>query len=302
MHKSLHSRSDVNRVYVEKDQGGRGLMSVEETVNYESNSLKKYREGSPVEFKRIAGKIINASSENGRQEYRNHQKTERKQNWHDKQMNGQHLRQTEDQAAKKTWKTKIEKSINYPKCRLCKQKDETVSHIVSECSKIAQTEYKGPHDKVARPVHWSICKKHELPHTEKWYEHRAEAVLENEKVKLLWDFNVQTDQVLEARRPDLILTNKETKQCQVTDIAIPRDTRVVQKENEKIDKYKELGFEINRLWKVKTKMIPIVIGALGAISIRHIVYLPEVGVNMYFETIQKTTILGTADILRKVLS
>ncbi|XP_067939991.1 uncharacterized protein [Watersipora subatra] len=65
---------------------------------------------------------------------------------------------------------------------------------------------------------------------EKWYNHHAEAVLENEKVKLLWDFNVQTDKVIETRRLDLILINKETKQCQVIDIAIPGDTRVVQKE------------------------------------------------------------------------
>ena len=121
-------------------------------------------------------------------------------------------------------------------------------------------------------------------------------------MKLLWDFNVQTDKVIEARRPDLILVNKETKECQVIDIAIPGDTRVVKKEDEKIDKYKELGFEISRLWKVKTKVIPIVIGALGTISMRHIAYLAEVGVSMSFETIQKTAILGTAHILRKALS
>ncbi|XP_067933124.1 uncharacterized protein [Watersipora subatra] len=160
VHKGLHPRSDVDRVYVERDQGGRGLMSVEETVNYECYSLKKYTEGSPVEFIRTAGKIINTNSEDGRQDYRNHQKTERKQNWHDKLRNGQHLKQTEDQAAKETWqwmkkgclkretesliiaaqdqalrtnyrKAKIEKSTNDPKCRLCKQKDETVSHITN---------------------------------------------------------------------------------------------------------------------------------------------------------------------------
>ena len=99
-------------------------------------------------------------------------------------------------------------------------------------------------------------------------------------MELLWNY-VQTD-IIKARRPDLILINKETKQCQVIDIAIPGDTRVVQKENEKIGKYKELRFKINRLWKVKTEVIPIVIGAPGTISMRHIEYLAEVGVNMSF--------------------
>ncbi|XP_067940443.1 uncharacterized protein [Watersipora subatra] len=183
----------------------------------------------------------------------------------------------QDQALRTNYtKAKIKKSTNDPKCRLCKRKYETVSHIVSECSKIAQTEYKGRHDKAASAVHWSICKKHELPHTEKWYDHCAEPVLENEKVKLLWDFNMQTDKVIKAKRLDLIPINKETKQFHVIDIAIPGDTRVVQKEDEKIGKYNELEFEINRLWKVKTEVIPIVIGALGTISMRHIAYLAEV--------------------------
>ena len=118
---------------------------------------------------------------------------------------------------------------------------------------------------------------------------------------MLWDFNIQTVKVIEARRPDLVLVNKENNECQIIDIAIPGDTRVTKKEDEKIDKYKQLGFEIGRLWKVRPKIIPIVIGALGTISTRHISYLAEVGTNMSFETIQKSAILGTAQILRKVL-
>ncbi|XP_067942988.1 uncharacterized protein [Watersipora subatra] len=47
MHKGLHPRSDVDRVYVERDQGGRGLMSVEETVNFESHSPKKVHRRQP---------------------------------------------------------------------------------------------------------------------------------------------------------------------------------------------------------------------------------------------------------------
>jgi hypothetical protein len=208
----------------------------------------------------------------------------------------------QDQALRTNYrKTKIEKTSNDPKCRLCKEKDETVSHLVSECSKIAQTEYKKRHDRVAAAVHWSICKKYHLPHTDKWYDHRAQPVVENDKVKLLWDFNIQTDKIIEARRPDLILLDKEKKECQIIDIAIPGDTRVVRKEEEKITKYRELGFEIGRLWKVRPKVIPIIIGALGTISTRLISYLAEVGAEVSFEMIQKAAVLGTAQILRKAL-
>ena len=67
-------------------------------------------------------------------------------------------------------------------CRMmCKAKDETVSHIISEC--------KVRLDQVAGTVHWSLCKLYELPHTETWYDHRAEKVVENEEAEVLWELN-----------------------------------------------------------------------------------------------------------------
>ena len=44
---------------------------------------------------------------------------------------------------------------------------------------------------------------------DKWYEHEPESVLKNEDYKILWDFNIQTDHVLEAQRPDLVAVDKE---------------------------------------------------------------------------------------------
>ena len=56
-------------------------------------------------------------------------------------------------------RAKIEKDGTSPLCRMCKQADETVSHIVSGCNKMAQSEYSGRHDKVATAVHWGLAKK-----------------------------------------------------------------------------------------------------------------------------------------------
>ena len=68
---------------------------------------------------------------------------------------------------------------------MCKTRDETVTHIISECSKLAHTDYKARHDRVASAVHWSIMKVHRLPQSKSWYEHRAVKVVENEDVKVL---------------------------------------------------------------------------------------------------------------------
>ena len=76
---------------------------------------------------------------------------------------------------------------------------------------------------------------------------------------------------------------------------------MIKKEEEEIDKYKELAFEIGRLWKVKPRVILIVIGALKAVSSRLIPYLTEIGIQLFFATTQKTARMGTAQILRKAL-
>ena len=56
------------------------------------------------------------------------------------------------------WRAKIEKANASPMCRMCGAAEETVFHLVSECSVMAQNDYKGRHNKVAKIIHWDICK------------------------------------------------------------------------------------------------------------------------------------------------
>ena len=48
----------------------------------------------------------------------------------------------QDQALRTIPEARIEHSRKSDKCRMCKEKDETVFHLVSECSKMTQKEYK----------------------------------------------------------------------------------------------------------------------------------------------------------------
>ena len=83
---------------------------------------------------------------------------------------------------------------------------------------------------------------------------------------------------------------------------MPADRRINEKEKEKIEKYQQLRLEIERLWGLKTSAIPIVIGSLGAISCQLKGHLKRVEIdNIKLIDMQKTVLLGTAHILRKVL-
>ena len=107
----------------------------------------------------------------------------------------------------------IDKNVESPMCRMCGEKGESVNHLTSECSKLAQREYKRRQDNVARYVHWQLCRKAELEQTDKWYKHTPERVLENEGFKVLCDFNIQCDRIVEARRLDIVFVNKQAKEA-----------------------------------------------------------------------------------------
>ena len=75
-----------------------------------------------------------------------------------------------------------------------------------------------------------------------------------------------------------------------------------EKEIEKIEKYQDLKREIIRLWKLKkAKVVPVVIGALGSVSKNFDKWMEEIGIHIGIGTLQKTALLGTSRILRKVM-
>ena len=73
------------------------------------------------------------------------------------------------------------------------------------------------------------------------------------------------------------------------------------KEQEKAINYRDLAREIRKSWNVTTKAIPIFFGAIGTVAGRFEQYLEEIGVTTRIELIQKSTLLGTARIIRQVL-
>lgn len=327
MNGALHPRADVDRLYVSREDGGRGMMSVEEVVRLEECSLSDYLKHAEVNKEKVLDMFV---KDKGKYELKQEQKKKRMDGWQEKSLHGQYparvnengvscwrwlktgymkneteslLMAAQDQAlATRNYKVTILKEQGSKKCRMCNERDETIMHILSECPKLAQTEYKKRHDKVATMVHWELCKQHGLHHSQKWYEHRADAVMENDNVKILWDFNVRTDRVIEARRPDIVLIDKLNKETLIIDVAVPGDFRVKDKELEKVTKYQDLVIEIGRMWDTQARVIPIVIGALGAIN--HLTgYLALLGVQgRKSDSMQQTALLGSAHILRKVLS
>ena len=111
-----------------------------------------------------------------------------------------------------------------------------------------------------------MCRKYEIECNGKWYDHQPLTTADNGKVRITWDVTIYTAKMLKHNRPDITLVHKDTKKWTHIDIAVPAN-QIIKTEEEKVEKYQELAFEIRRIHGAsKVTIIPIVIGALGSIS------------------------------------
>jgi hypothetical protein len=105
-------------------------------------------------------------------------------------------------------------------------------------------------------------------HKKHWYEHVPKSVETSRggKVTILWNQQVQTDRTTSSNKPDIVIWDNNKGISMLIDVAVSGDRNVIQKEAEKIAKYKDLTTEIQRVWNVKTRVIPVIIGVTGTIS------------------------------------
>ena len=119
---------------------------------------------------------------------------------------------------------------------------------------------------------------------------------------MFWNQAVHTDREVTANRPDIIIKNKKKeKTCTLIDVATPADKNVVQKEAENKLKYKTLFIEVQRMWNPKCTIVPVIIGTTGIVTRNLRNNLEAVPGKHSIDSLQKTAILGTSHILRKVL-
>ena len=59
---------------------------------------------------------------------------------------------------------------------------------------------------------WQFFEKLGFNRARLWHEHKSESLAENEKFKILWDFTIQCDHRIEARRPDGVVVDKVKKE------------------------------------------------------------------------------------------
>jgi hypothetical protein len=194
-------------------------------------------------------------------------------------------------------KTILQQEIE-SRCRLCKEYEETIDHLISGCPTLAKNKYIIRHDKVCTHLHYSICNKLGIETAENWFSHIRKTVTEHEDITVLWNqgIRLQADREILTNRPDIIVKNKKEKPCLLIDVAIPSNKNAIQKEVEKKLKYRNSE-------NVEHEMLCHTSNHWGHRNYKR--KFTKISGNNTRTTINrfptKTAILGTSHIIRKVL-
>ena len=74
--------------------------------------------------------------------------------------------------------------------------------------------------------------------------------MENDSWKILWDVTTQTDHVIEGKRLDMVIIDNTKNECKIIDFAYPFDSRIEEREKDKMKGYKDLKRELKKIFNM----------------------------------------------------
>ncbi|CAB3260828.1 unnamed protein product [Arctia plantaginis] len=336
-----HPRSSVMRLYIPRKLGGRGLLNIKTLHNREVCNLREYFLHTDVGVHRNVVAVdtgftpLALAKENWRRPVVLGV-NDRREVWKGKELHGRFYRALNwsdiDLKASTTWlrhgdlfgetegfvcaiMDEVIMTNNYRKyilkdgtvdiCRACHRPGESIRHIISGCSRLANGEYLHRHNQVARIVHQQLALKYHLVNLEvPYYRYVPDPVLENGRATLYWDRSIITDRTIVANKPDIVVIDRLERRAMIVDIAVPHDENLVKVEKEKQIKYLDLSHEIVDMWNVDSVIIvPIVVSAHGLIAKSLDQHLKRLTLDGWIKgLIQKAVLLDTARIVRRFLS
>jgi hypothetical protein len=126
----------------------------------------------------------------------------------------------------------------------------------------------------------------------------------NDKAKLLWDTPIITHRSAEANRPDLVFFDKKAETSIAFDIAIPLDDNLEISIPEKKRKHLLFAVELRVIYKLRSNsIVPQVMSTNGLFTKEWSKSMEKLQLHERpCRTMHKAAVLGTANIVRKILS
>ena len=88
-------------------------------------------------------------------------------------------------------------------------------------------------------------------------------MLKNDNKNILFGISVQINHKLEHNKPDILIADKHITECHIIDVVFPFNTRVKEKEQEKVERYHELKRETGRFWQCRKVVVISIMSCKG---------------------------------------
>ena len=151
-------------------------------------------------------------------------------------------------------------------CRACRRAPETIMHLLSSCTVYAVSAYIHRHNAALRVLYYYLRHSYGIDETPvlPYAPGDIESVVENERCRIYWNFSFPTLRQIQANKPDVVLLDHQTKAMFVIEFSAPAEPNIVLKEEEKRTKYRDLLFELRRLYPDHSvELVILIIGSLG---------------------------------------
>ena len=137
---------------------------------------------------------------------------------------------------------------------MCHSQSETMKLTISGCQKLAAEMYLNWPNQEAAELKLDFCKYFNIKvDAELWYDNNPDKVIANDKVKVLWDFQITTDRHIPCNKPDIRFED-DIDECLVIDVAIASDLSNQKKATKKMSKYVDLQMECQNCRSRKLKL------------------------------------------------
>jgi len=165
------------------------------------------------------------------------------------------------EAQKRHEKDILKKQNMNSSCRMCKNREENLQHILGVCPAISTNLYlNSRHNPVAETVYFEFLKR--IGKNDQYLK-RPVNILLHDEYEIWWDQKVSTPNRIPHNKPDIIIWNNKLKYCQIIDISVPLDFNIEKKNVEKRDNYMALVSELQRVYRdYKYDIVATVIGPL----------------------------------------
>ena len=135
------------------------------------------------------------------------------------------------------------------RCRMCRKAQESVAHVLSGCSVLAQTKYLSRHNAAIKIFFFELLKSYQLIDViPPWYSPtQPKPSYEKEQATVYWDVPVYADHIeVHANRVDATIVDKENQTVTLLEMSCPWVENREQKEKERTLKYAPLRLELKQ--------------------------------------------------------